>query len=225
MSEFGLKIKNIKAGTLFGYNQGVRDRYDYTDAMFSNSLFSDYIRANGLNVWKDTSTRDIICLDFDFGSRSYEEELIHLKKQFAGFEEDKKMSEESKQRIRDIFKKIEENKNNYAKYSKDEIRELFYENGVDVEYINKSGDKKETQIINYKMLYRNSSKAKIGQVMFINSRLYKKAYDWLTMGLGEKMPIDDAKIVEMSAYAPLTTSTIVGKFFCPVKDILKRCLI
>lgn len=177
MSEFGLKIKNIKAGTLFGYNQGVRDRYDYTDAMFSNSLFSDYIRANGLNVWKDTSTRDIICLDFDFGSRSYEEELIHLKKQFAGFEEDKKMSEESKQRIRDIFKKIEENKNNYAKYSKDEIRELFYENGVDVEYINKSGDKKETQIINYKMLYRNSSKAKIGQVMFINSRLYKKAYD------------------------------------------------
>lgn len=220
MSEFGLKIKNIKAGTLFGYNQGVRDRYDYTDAMFSNSLFSDYIRANGLNVWKDTSTRDIICLDFDFGSRSYEEELIHLKKQFAGFEEDKKMSEESKQRIRDIFKKIEENKDNYAKYSKDEIRELFYENGVDVEYINKSGDKKETQIINYKMLYRNSSKAKIGQVMFINSRLYKKAYDWLTMGLGEKMPIDDAKIVEMSAYAPLTTSTIVGKFFCPVKDIL-----
>jgi hypothetical protein len=220
LSEFGLKIKNIKAGTLFGYNQGVRDRYDYTDAMFSNSLFSDYIRANGLNVWKDTSTRDIICLDFDFGSRSYEEELIHLKKQFAGFEEDKKMSEESKQRIRDIFKKIEENKDNYAKYSKDEIRKLFYENGVDVEYINKSGDKKETQIINYKMLYRNSSKAKIGQVMFINSRLYKKAYDWLTMGLGEKMPIDDAKIVEMSAYAPLTTSTIVGKFFCPVKDIL-----
>lgn len=220
MSEFGLKIKNIKAGTLFGYNQGVRDRYDYTDAMFSNSLFSDYIRANGLNVWKDTSTRDIICLDFDFGSRSYEEELIHLKKQFAGFEEDKKMSEESKQRIRDIFKKIEENKDNYAKYSKDEIRELFYENGVDVEYINKSGDKKETQIINYKMLYRNSSKAKIGQVMFINSRLYKKAYDWLTMGLGEKMPVDNAKIVEMSAYAPLTTSTIVGKFFCPVKDIL-----
>lgn len=220
MSEFGLKIKNIKAGTLFGYNQGVRDRYDYTNAMFSNSLFSDYIRANGLNVWKDTSTRDIICLDFDFGSRSYEEELIHLKKQFAGFEEDKKMSEESKQRIRDIFKKIEENKDNYAKYSKDEIRELFYENGVDVEYINKSGDKKETQIINYKMLYRNSSKAKIGQVMFINSRLYKKAYDWLTMGLGEKMPIDDAKIVEMSAYAPLTTSTIVGKFFCPVRDIL-----
>lgn len=77
MSEFGLKIKNIKAGTLFGYNQGVRNRYDYTEAMFSNSLFSDYIIQNGLNVWNDTSTRDIICLDFDFGSRSYEEEITY----------------------------------------------------------------------------------------------------------------------------------------------------
>ena len=47
--------------------------------------------------------------------------------------------------------------------------------------------------------------------MFINSKLYKKAYNWLTMGLGDKMPMDNAKIVEMSAYAPLTTSTIVGK--------------
>ena len=100
MSEFGLKIKNIKAGTLFGYNQGVRNRYDYTEAMFSNSLFSDYIIQNGLNVWNDTSTRDIICLDFDFGSRSYEEEMDHLLKQFGPFEHDKSLSEESKKRIR-----------------------------------------------------------------------------------------------------------------------------
>ena len=84
MSEFGLKIKNIKAGTLFGYNQGVRERFDFTDAMFSNSLFSDWIKDHGLNIWNDTSTRDIICLDFDFGSRSYEEEITHLRKQFKG---------------------------------------------------------------------------------------------------------------------------------------------
>ena len=48
MSKYGLKIKNIKAGTLFGYNQGVRDRYEYTDAMFSKSLFYDYIKDNGI---------------------------------------------------------------------------------------------------------------------------------------------------------------------------------
>lgn len=108
------------------------------------------------------------------------------------------------------------------KCSKDEIREIFYENGVNVEYISsytkKEGEKKT--VINYKMLYRNSSKAKVGQVMFINSKLYKKAYNWLTMGLGKKMPMENAKIVEMSAYAPLTTSTIVGKFYCPVEAIL-----
>lgn len=220
--ETGLKIKNIKAGTLFGYNQGVRDRYDYTDAVFNDSLFSDFIKANGLNVWNEQSTRDIICLDFDFGSRSYQEEMDHLFKQFKGFEEDEDLTEESKQRIRNIFKKVEENKDNYFKLSKDEIRELFYEKGVDVEYFQKYSRKEGVKrtVIHYKMLYRNSSKAKIGQVMFINAKLYKKAYDWLTMGLGKKMSRYNAKIVEMSAYAPLTTSTIVGKFYCPVEDIL-----
>ena len=222
MSEFGLKIKNIKAGTLFGNNQGVRERYDFTDAMFSNSLFSDWIKEHGLNIWNDTSTRDIICLDFDFGSRSYEEEITHLRKQFKGYEEDASITKESKERIKQIFENVQANKDNYLKMSKDEIRELFYENGVDVTYRTKYSKKNEEKVqkINYKMLYRNSSKAKIGQVMFINSKLYKKAYDWLTMGLGDKMPMDDAKIVEMSAYAPLTTSTIVGKFHCPVEDIL-----
>ncbi len=220
--ETGLKIKNIKAGTLFGYNQGVRDRYDYTDAVFNDSLFSDFIKANGLNVWNEQSTRDIICLDFDFGSRSYQEEIDHLLKQFKGFEESEDLTEESKQRIRNIFKKVEENKDNYFKLSKDEIRELFYEKGVDVEYFQKYSRKEgiKRTVIHYKMLYRNSSKAKIGQVMFINAKLYKKAYDWLTMGLGKKMSRYNAKIVEMSAYAPLTTSTIVGKFYCPVEDIL-----
>ena len=220
--ETGLKIKNIKAGTLFGYNQGVRDRYDYTDAVFNDSLFSDFIKANGLNVWNEQSTRDIICLDFDFGSRSYQEEMDHLLKQFKGFEENEDLTEESKQRIRNIFKKVEENKDNYFKLSKDEIRELFYEKGVDVEYFQKYSRKEgiKRTVIHYKMLYRNSSKAKIGQVMFINAKLYKKAYDWLTMGLGKKMSRYNAKIVEMSAYAPLTTSTIVGKFYCPVEDIL-----
>ena len=222
MSEFGLKIKNIKAGTLFGYNQGVRDRFDFTDAMFSNSLFSDWIKEHGLNIWNDTSTRDIICLDFDFGSRSYEEEITHLRKQFNGFEEDASLTKESKERIKQIFENVQKNKDNYLKMSKDEIRELFYENGIDVTYRTKYSKKNEEKVqkINYKMLYRNSSKAKVGQVMFVNSKLYKKSYDWLTMGLGNKMPMDDAKIVEMSAYAPLTTSTIVGKFHCPVEDIL-----
>jgi len=39
IGEYGLKIKNYKAGALYGYNLGVRERYDYTDAMFNKSLF------------------------------------------------------------------------------------------------------------------------------------------------------------------------------------------
>lgn len=212
MSEYGLKIKNIKAGTLFGYNQGIRDHYDYTDAMFNNSLFSDFIKSNGMNVWKCKSTRDIICLDFDFGSRSYDEEIEHIDN----------ITSLSGEKIKELKDKVESKKDSYMKMSKEEIRQHFYENGVDVKYITKDneGNIKKEQVISYKMLYRSSAKAKIGQVMFINKKLYNKAYDWLTMGIGNKMDKENAKIVEMSAYAPLTTSTIIGKMNIPVEDIL-----
>jgi hypothetical protein len=68
------------------------------------------------------------------------------------------------------------------------------------------------------MLFRTPAKAKLGEVMFINEKLYKTAHDWLTMGI--KLPEKGAKIVEMSAYAPLTTSTIVGTLNIPVENIL-----
>ena len=48
--------------------------------MFVNSLFKDYIMENGMKDWKGESTRDIICLEFNFGTRSYEEEIAHIKK-------------------------------------------------------------------------------------------------------------------------------------------------
>ena len=74
ISEFGIKIKNISAGTLYDVNLGTRDYFSYTEAMLNNSLFSAFLIKNGLNVYKGESTRDIICLDFDFGTRSYEDE-------------------------------------------------------------------------------------------------------------------------------------------------------
>ena len=48
--------------------------------MFVNSLFKDYLQENGLSSWKDETTRDIICLEFNYGSRSYRQELDHLYK-------------------------------------------------------------------------------------------------------------------------------------------------
>ncbi len=80
MSEYGIRIKNIEASTLLEYNRGLRSHYEVTNAMFTNSLFCDYLKVNGLKLLKDESTRDIICLEFNFGTRSYEQEMEHLKK-------------------------------------------------------------------------------------------------------------------------------------------------
>lgn len=80
MSEYGIKIKNIEAGTLYEYNLGVRDHYEYKNAMFTNSLFNDFITSHGLRMHGKESTRDIICIEFNFGSRSYEDEIKHLQK-------------------------------------------------------------------------------------------------------------------------------------------------
>lgn len=223
MSEFGIKIKNISAGMLYDMNLGIRDYFTYTDAMLNNSLFSFYLQRNGLNIYegnrkaKKESTRDIVCLDFDFGSRSFDEEVKRLTKLLES-----DLSEESKERIRNSIQKVKSQKNLYSEKKRGEIREQFYQDGVDITYKtrHKDGSVKNEQTIHYKMLFRTSAKAKLGQVIFINEKLYDKAYDWLTMGLGNKMTHDNAKIVEMSAYAPLTTSTITGTIHIPVEDIL-----
>lgn len=187
-----LRIKNIQAATLYEYNLGLRDKYVKTDAMFCDSLFSDYILKNGMRAYKGKSTRDIICLDFGFGTRSYDQELEWAKKN-------------NPERVSEI----ESNKDKYVKLTKLQLREIMYREGVEIKY-------PDGEIIHYQMLYRNPSKAKTGQVMFINSDLYDKASHWLTMGLKGKTN----KIVELSAYAPLTTSTIIGKLKIPVKDVL-----
>ena len=130
ISEFGIKIKNISADILYDVNLGIRDYSTYTDAMLNNSLFSFYLQRNGLNIYrgkkdenkksKNESNRDIVCLDFDFGSRCYDDELKRLVKLL-----DKDLSEESKERIRNTIKKVESNKNLYSEKKRGEIRDLF----------------------------------------------------------------------------------------------------
>lgn len=223
----GIKILNIKAGSLYGYILGVRDRYDYTAGVLSKSMFSDFMLKNGLEVHRRAyggnnakTTRDIICLDFDFGSRSYEEELDHLTRQYE--DAVRRNDERRQQAIKNVIEKVKVNKYYYTKRSKDEIREYFYTNDIPVRYVtkDKNGNIKKDETIYYRMLYRNSSKAKIGQVMFINRDKYDIAYEWLTMGIGKRLPDTNAKIVEISAYAPLTTSTILDDVYIPVDDVV-----
>lgn len=224
MSEFGLRINNFAAGSIMEKNLGVRDRYDITEAMLINSLFKDYMVAHGLNVYKGESTRDIICITFKYGSRTYEEEIAHLNKRIKAHEKDNKLTEEQRQQKIDFLntlkEKATENKDKYIKYTKDQLRILYYTQGVDIFYntYSKRGKIIDTQKIHYKMLYRSTGKAKIGSCMFIREELYETARDYLYMGI--QLPEKNAPIVEIGAYSSLVASSIVGKVQIDPKDVL-----
>ena len=232
MSEFGLKIKNIEASTLFEYNNGVRDHYEYKDAMFVNSLFKDFLDSNGMKNWKNESTRDLICLEFNYGSRSYEDEMEHLKSvlhsarrewRVALRKKDLFLLEKSVKKRKKLSILVEnavKNKKNYKKLSKEEIRIMFYNEGVEVPYVTRgrNGEVKKVERIRYRMLYRSTGKAKKGSCMFIREELYDKARDFLYMG--KELPKDNAPIVEASAYVPLVSSGIVGRIKINPRNIL-----
>ena len=160
-SEYGLKIRNIKAGSLYGCNLKVRDKYDYKKAMFTNSLLLYFLQDNGLKTEKGW-TKDIIGLNFDYGSRSYEEEKAHIQKLIKN--EEGKYTEENIEYFEQLLERIENNKEKFEKKSEDEIRKIFYPNGVEVEYLSykKNGEIKKSERIHYQFLYRSTGKAKNG---------------------------------------------------------------
>lgn len=232
MSEFGYKIQNFEAGSIFSYDLGLREQYDSTEAMLTNSLFTTFLENNGLSVYKEESTRDIICLDFNYGSRSFEEELKHLKdrakkarieynvaKSF-GYEDKIKDKRYKRKKLSELYLKALENKDKFNKTSKKDIRNKFYNEGVNITYktFNKQGEVIKSETIHYQMLYRTPGKAKAGKCMFIRDRLYKKARKFLYMGI--KLPKENAPIVEIGAYSSLITSTIVGTVKIKPEEIL-----
>lgn len=234
--EYGIKIKNIEASTLFEYNNGVREKYEYKNAMFTNSLLHDFLLQNGLKIKNESYTKDIICLEFNFGSRSYQEELSHLyglihkyRKELNSLKAQKLNKDildkinkinNKRRRIFELYINAKKNKNFYVKKSKEEIRKEFYQNGVYVTYItrNKNGSIRRSDMLHYKMLYRSTGKAKKGSCMFICDRLYNKARNFLYMGL--KLPKEDAPLVEIGAYSSLVASSIVDKIQIDPNDIL-----
>lgn len=216
-SEYGLKIRNIKAGSLYGYNLQVRDKYDYKKAMFTNNLLLYYLKENGLKVDKGW-TKDIIGINFDYGSRSYEEEKEHLEKLIKN--EDDKYTDENLEYFKSLLENVELNKEKFDKKSEDKIRKIFYPNGVEVEYLSykKDGSIKKSEKIHYQFLYRSTGKAKNGSCIFICDRLHKKATKFIQMGIN--MPSTNAPLVEMLAYSGLIASTIVDTIKINPNNIL-----
>ena len=227
MSEYGIKIKNYEAGSIHGIDLGVRTAYDCKDAMLTNSLFLDWLKENGLNIHKGESTRDVICINFRYGTRSYEEELRNIKKVGREHRLVRKLAYASKDRGRILkaeqrrakltyaFKQIVANKDKFVKTSADELRIKYYEGGVKIRYPKRNG---EYDIIEYRMLYRTPGKAKKGSCMFIRKSLYKRAREFLYMGI--KLPKKNAPIVEIGAYSSLITSSIEGRIKIDPSEIL-----
>ena len=210
----------------------MRDHYEYKDAMFSNSLFKDFLDGNGLTTWKDESTRDIICLEFNYGTRSYLQEIDHLRKvansaqkeyKRARMRNDKYLIDKAKNKIEKINELLifaKKNKRKYIALSKKELRRKLYNDGISVKYVSKkrTGKIVKEENIHYKMLFRSTGKAKKGSCMFICDNLYEKARNYLYMGI--ELPDENAKIVEISAYAPLVSSGIIGRVKINPKNIL-----
>ena len=232
MSEYGLKILNYMAGSIWGVSQGTRYAYDTTPAMLTNSLFLDYMKENGLKIYKEVSTRDIICIDFQYGSRTFKDETKHLKELAAKARiEYKKAKSQGHQAqimkayhkrkgIENMYIQALQNEDKYIKKTKEELRIEYYTNGVDIKYpkYNKKTKEWDYEVIHYVMLYRTPGKAKKGSCMFIRKSLYKKAHQFLTMGI--KIPKKNSPIVEIGAYQSLITSSIEGKVTIPPEDIL-----
>ena len=106
----------------------------------------------------------------------------------------------------------------FKEMSSGELRSYFYTKGAFVprQRIVKEG---KSDIIFYKMLMRNPGMAKNGACIFVKDELHKTAFDYITMGLYEKMPYKNAKIVELSAYSTLVTATAIDFITLPLDNI------
>lgn len=215
MSEYGLKIKNYEAASIYEYQHGFRNRLDSTNAMLTNSLFLDFLLENGLAVHKGESTRDVICVAFSYKTKGYGELISRLNELVEAAD-----SDEKKQYMRETIERVEANKEYCVEISKEDLRTKAYNDGIEITYrtYNKAGNLIKEETIRYRMLYRTPGKAKKGTVMFINEALYEKAHEFLYMGI--KLPAEKSPIIQMGAYSSLVTSSIVGRIQIKPEQVL-----
>lgn len=218
MSKYGVKIKKFQAGRLYEYILGVRE-FSYNRAMMINSLFLYYLQDNGLKTSKDGSTRDIISISFNEGSKSYEESHKRVQKAIDKEQQSILPDNNKIDSLNNILINIKQHKEKFKEKSFEDIREEWYRHGLTIKYQTQRKNKIiQTDEVHYNMLYRSPGAAKNGDCIFICDRLYKKAKNFLYMGL--KMQKHNAPIVEMGAYISLITSAIVDTITIRPENIL-----
>ena len=208
MPKHGLRIANYETASLYEYEHGLRTHPDSTKAMLVNSLFLDFLLDNELiQVSKNDFTRDIICLQFTYGTKDYDTTMKKL---------------QGRDDLNELIQSIEANKQYCVKMSRDELREKVYTEGIDITYKTYNRNRVEIKdlrtTIHYKMLYRTPGKAKKGTCMFVNEKIYDVVHEFLYMGI--TLPYDHAPIVEIGAYSSLITSSIVDRIKILPEQIL-----
>ena len=188
--KFVIKKKN-EDGSYSGLKEYKEPFLDYGNAIINDSLFAKYVRKHGVTVNKYHRSLDFIMMKFDWG-----------------VDEDDSDRGEPKPAM-----------------TTQELRDYYYENDATViwkSYDSKTGNeiKEKEKIITYQMLLRTPGKAKEGHCLFIRKEFHEKVFNYLTMGLWKNMPnVKGAKIVEMSAYAPLITATAIDYIQIPMENI------
>ena len=218
MSQHGLRIINAESASIYEYEHGFRNYPDTTKAMLVNSLFLDFLLDNDLiTVTKRDFTRDIICVQFNYGTKDYDSMIRNINMRI-----DKCTDDKGKESLKTLKANIEADKDSCIKMSRGELREKFYTEGFSITYKVHDKNKKELpklrSTIRYKMLYRTPGKAKKGTCMFVNEKIYDRVHDFLYMGIA--LPKERAPIVEMGAYSSLITSSIIDRIKILPEQIL-----
>lgn len=149
-NQYGLKIYNYEAGSIFACNLGTRKDYNKTEAMLANSLFSDFLKENKLKTyhlnWDETSksnkwiedkngnwTRDVICIKFETGTKSYDDEINFFEKK----KEEKKV--EFDERTKEFIQEVEELKvdKSYEAMTDDECERAIKDISLEYEQVKK----------------------------------------------------------------------------------------
>ena len=219
-SKYGIKIKNIEVSSLYDYKNGSRDYFISKNAMFTNSLFLDYLLENGLTITNGGFTQDIVCFEYNMNCKSYEEQVKIVEKSIKSNLEDENYNEDRDKKLNEFLEKIHLISEKFVAMNKNEIRNDSYSNSISITYKkrDKNGNYKDLKTIKYKQLYRSTGKAKNGSCMFINEKLYDKATKFLRMGI--KIPKENSPLVEIRAYEPLVSSTIIDRIKIDPKNIL-----
>lgn len=208
------RIYQVQNGYKYKYGDQIKDcRLEWNDAMLNDSLFLRYMKKHGMKIKKDGSSLDFIVMKFDYSVLSYCERELYY-----GYN-DGEQEENTEVNAEDLLSGIKDS------VSAKELRQIYYTQGCTItwhKYDRKTGDiiHGADETITYRMLMRSPGKAKKGDCVFVREELVTIARDYLTMGLWDRMPQENADIVSLSAYSTLITASALDYIHIPLKNIL-----